>query len=246
MIRLPTGFLVTLTCSALGHLALFLYFGGSHESAQYRVQFNEQLSSVRVEIVSQATPAPPKPSPPIPRQPEIRPILVAHESPVKPQMVKKQPSPSIAEPQSLVAPLPEKPLPEPSLEELPPFPDPTSEPPSQQTSQAIPESPANEQTTRETNGAFQQQKAKAIHCPSPIYPRSARERKMEGQVVMQVTVEADGSIGNIQIKQSSGHRLLDRSAMKTIRRKWKFTPSRQGTDTHRSVIEVEIRFSLKN
>ena len=58
----------------------------------------------------------------------------------------------------------------------------------------------------------------------PIYPRIAIKRGWEGVVVLRVEVLDDGSVGSIIILSSSGRKILDKSALKSVRT-WKFKPA---------------------
>ena len=49
------------------------------------------------------------------------------------------------------------------------------------------------------------------------YPPKARKRHWQGEVLLQVSLNADGSIGQVELLRSSGHRLLDRDAMRSIK-----------------------------
>ena len=57
--------------------------------------------------------------------------------------------------------------------------------------------------------------------PPPRYPSRARRHGLQGRVVLLVRVGAGGVVTAIQIDHSSGHRLLDRAALKAVRR-WRF------------------------
>ena len=47
------------------------------------------------------------------------------------------------------------------------------------------------------------------------YPLLARKRGWEGDVVLELRLEADGHMSNIRIAASSGYTLLDRAALKS-------------------------------
>jgi protein TonB len=49
------------------------------------------------------------------------------------------------------------------------------------------------------------------------YPDMARRNDWQGKVVLSFIVTPDGSVRDLRILQSSGHRILDRSAMETVR-----------------------------
>lgn len=48
------------------------------------------------------------------------------------------------------------------------------------------------------------------------YPQTAKTQKLYGKLQMTVSIKANGSIENIRIHQSSGHRLLDESARRIV------------------------------
>ena len=49
------------------------------------------------------------------------------------------------------------------------------------------------------------------------YPASARVDRAEGKVVVKAVIAEDGSIGDVEVFQSSGHPGLDKAAMETLR-----------------------------
>lgn len=79
--------------------------------------------------------------------------------------------------------------------------------------------------------------------PNPKYPMQARRRHMEGLVVLTVRVNEEGRVVDARVKSSSGHDLLDDSALETVRQ-WQFEPGRQGSSTTASWTDVRINFRL--
>jgi protein TonB len=49
------------------------------------------------------------------------------------------------------------------------------------------------------------------------YPEAAKDQKLYGQLRMTVTIKADGTIEDVNINQSSGHKILDDAAMRIVR-----------------------------
>jgi protein TonB len=49
------------------------------------------------------------------------------------------------------------------------------------------------------------------------YPASARVDRAEGKVVVKAVINEDGSIGEVEVSQSSGHPGLDKAAVETMR-----------------------------
>jgi protein TonB len=56
------------------------------------------------------------------------------------------------------------------------------------------------------------------------YPEEARKQKIYGQLRLLVTVLPDGSIHDITILKSSGHRILDDAAVRIVRLSAPFAP----------------------
>jgi len=80
--------------------------------------------------------------------------------------------------------------------------------------------------------------------PSPRYPPIARRRGYEGRVMLYVKVLADGTVGDLEVRETSGHAMLDRAAVKTVR-KWKFEPALREGRPRTMWVEVPIRFVIK-
>ena len=80
--------------------------------------------------------------------------------------------------------------------------------------------------------------------PSPVYPRGSLRRNEQGKVILEVLILDDGSVGEVRIKQSSGFKRLDRSAMKTVKR-WRYIPAQQGDKAIEYWYQQPIVFSLR-
>lgn len=87
--------------------------------------------------------------------------------------------------------------------------------------------------------------ADMLRNPKPPYPLLARRRGYEGRVLLSVLVRADGASGGVTLKQSSGHTMLDASALDTVRR-WRFLPARRGATPVESRVVVPIVFRLED
>lgn len=48
------------------------------------------------------------------------------------------------------------------------------------------------------------------------YPEAARQQKLYGQLQLTVSIRADGSVENIEINRSSGHKILDAAAKRIV------------------------------
>ncbi|NOS75119.1 MAG: TonB family protein [Methyloglobulus sp.] len=84
-----------------------------------------------------------------------------------------------------------------------------------------------------------------LNNPKPHYPGIARNRHWEGLVYLRVYVTADGRCGNLNLQRSSGHDVLDESAIEAVR-KWKFVPGKQGGSPVASWVTVPIEFYLRD
>lgn len=71
----------------------------------------------------------------------------------------------------------------------------------------------------------------------PTYPEIAKRMRIEGEVKMSVTVDAEGKV--IDVKTVSGNRMLSIAAEDAVR-KWKFEPG-DGVST----TEVTMNFALQ-
>ena len=80
--------------------------------------------------------------------------------------------------------------------------------------------------------------------PAPAYPPLSRRMGEEGKVVLRVSVNAQGSADNVEIKASSGSQRLDEAAQKTVRN-WKFIPAKRGETAVQSWVLVPIIFKLE-
>ncbi|MBT8420682.1 MAG: energy transducer TonB, partial [Gammaproteobacteria bacterium] len=80
--------------------------------------------------------------------------------------------------------------------------------------------------------------------PRPVYPRMARRRGQEGEVMIRVSILGSGRVGSASVARSSGHRLLDRAALKAIKG-WSFQPARRGGKAVTATLTVPVIFRLE-
>ena len=83
----------------------------------------------------------------------------------------------------------------------------------------------------------------SLQSPSPRYPLVARTRGWEGTTVLRVQVLTDGTTRNVEVLQTSGHQVLDDTAVVTVRG-WLFSPARKGEKPVDSWVEIPIRYAL--
>ena len=77
----------------------------------------------------------------------------------------------------------------------------------------------------------------------PAYPRTARRRGLEGLVEINALVDVEGKVKEQMLAQSSGYSILDRAALKAVR-KWKFSPGIQNGRAIEMWVKVPVRFQL--
>jgi TonB family protein len=77
----------------------------------------------------------------------------------------------------------------------------------------------------------------------PIYTEEARRRGVEGDVVLEVVVSADGRVGEVRVVHSLGSG-LDQRAIEAVRQ-WSFTPARRLGTPVDVLVEVAVEFRLR-
>jgi protein TonB len=80
--------------------------------------------------------------------------------------------------------------------------------------------------------------------PPIAYPPLARRRNFEGTVLLDVRVSVDGRAVEVRLAQSSGHSVLDRSALLAVKG-WRFEPAYRDAQPIETWVEVPVRFELK-
>jgi TonB family protein len=87
---------------------------------------------------------------------------------------------------------------------------------------------------------------KCIYCPDPKYTEAARKARFQGTVRLQIVIDQNGSTGDVQLVQGSGHADIDQKAIETVKT-WKFKPA-TGTDGKAltTTTTVEMNFRLLN
>jgi protein TonB len=77
----------------------------------------------------------------------------------------------------------------------------------------------------------------------PQYTEEARRAGVEGDVVLEIVVRADGTVGNVTILRSLGAG-LDRRAVDAVRQ-WRFSPARRFGTPVDVLVEVAVEFKLR-
>lgn len=191
-----------------------------------------------------------------PAQPLMMEVSMIAISAPKPSVAPPPPAPAPPPPEK--KPPPKKPQPKPIPKKAPPVvqqkaPDfapvePVVEPPpvaqaSPSQSSAVTESKAVTTTNAEqfTEANF---RANYAHNPKPDYPAIAKSRGWQGKVMLRVQVSAQGLSEAVSVETSSGHDMLDESAVEAVKQ-WKFIPAKRGETAVASSVLVPIIFTLR-
>jgi periplasmic protein TonB len=235
-----------LSISAACHVGLFLGFG-SDDTTVYQISMDESVSAVAVNIVA-AQEEVPEPKKAKPKSPKKEEQLLTTEEKTKEIVEKTPPVENVQEIEQEPIPIVEVP------EEIPEKVE-KEELPEEVTTENVPESPELKQaqqqesnisaSTKDMRGAFTKSRPAINRCPAPRYPQQAREKGIEGKVILKVTVDEDGNVRRVRLEKSSGSKILDRRAVITVRKRWHFEPARRGAKTVESELNVELLFRLK-
>lgn len=77
----------------------------------------------------------------------------------------------------------------------------------------------------------------------PDYTEEGRRRHIEGDVVLEIVVRSDGSVGNVKLLQGLGAG-LDERAVDAVRQ-WRFSPARRYGTPVDVIVEVAMEFKLR-
>ncbi len=80
---------------------------------------------------------------------------------------------------------------------------------------------------------------------APVYPPSALRRGEQGNVMLRVSVSADGAPLAVDMAVTSGYPSLDRAAEAAVRQ-WRFNPARRDGIAVAAIADVPVRFRLSN
>ena len=78
----------------------------------------------------------------------------------------------------------------------------------------------------------------------PDYPKGARQRGEQGDVILEIRVNAEGAVDHVKVAVSSGYAELDEAAVRAAKGA-KFSPARSGHDPVASTARLKLSFKLK-
>ncbi len=83
------------------------------------------------------------------------------------------------------------------------------------------------------------------HPPTPaVYPQRAIELNQQGEALVRVRLDPDGSAAEILLWRGSGFALLDRAALTAVRG-WQFLPAMRDGRPVAAWVEIPVRFHLR-
>ena len=199
----------------IGVLSLMIHSVAVDFLKRLPIEQEELIEAVKIPSKVQISFVQPKPKPIVTPPPAVKP------PPPKVVALKKPPKPKT----------PPKPVP---VYEPVPTPGPVSNiaPPA-------PPAPVVEKVTQPRGSAGYK------NNPAAEFPDVAIEHNWEGRVVLKVHVLANGTPDSITVQTSSGHEVLDESAVKTVG-KWTFEPAKRGNTPIDGWVTVPINFKLDN
>ena len=227
----PRALGLSLVCHAVvaAGLAAWIDLAPSVELAQLDLT-SVELSFAEDEADDQpAVPLVPLPPPPDAQPPEPR------ELP-QPPVDEWLPVPPEAEAVPLPEPAPEPPEP---LDTPPPTDKPTDTPPDVPPLDMPPPTPAVAPKQARIDAP-----PKPLRTIKPDYPKGARQRGEEGDVVLELHVTAQGAVDEVKLVRSSGFGELDSAALRAARTA-RFTPAKRGRDAVASTARLTLTFTLK-
>ena len=78
------------------------------------------------------------------------------------------------------------------------------------------------------------------------YPDEARRRKLYGNLILQVSLKADGTIEEIKVRKSSGHKLLDDAAIRIVRLAAPYAPFPEEIRKETDVLDIVRTWQFLN
>jgi TonB family protein len=100
---------------------------------------------------------------------------------------------------------------------------------------------ANSQQTNIVSAAS----LKRVRMVSPVYPDSARKRGVEGWVELAFTVQTNGSVNDVEVRNASPAEVFDDAAVRAVRQ-WRFEPVEKNGEVVEQRAMVRLKFSQQS
>lgn len=195
------------------------------------------VSSAHIGVLAAVVLSPSDPKPVELVMPTIQGVLVMAEPEEAPPPPPEPPPPPPPEKKPEPQPKPKPPPKAPPSERAVKAPEPAPPPPVEKPAESKPAEPAP--------APIQPPRAEAgqLSNPAPVYPNLSRRLREQGTVVLEILIKADGTVGEIKIKSSSGFKRLDDTAIKAVQR-WRYQPATQGGRKIDFWYEQPVEFNL--
>jgi TonB family protein len=86
---------------------------------------------------------------------------------------------------------------------------------------------------------------KRVRMVSPTYPDAARKRGVEGWVELAFTVQTNGTVDNVEVRNASPAEVFDDAAMRAVRQ-WRFEPIVRNGEKVEQRAMVRLKFSQQS
>lgn len=106
----------------------------------------------------------------------------------------------------------------------------------------IPEVPIANTFETPTGALFAQISADV--SPVPPYPAQALARRLAGEVVLRIRVDASGNPLEVTIERSSGYAVLDQAAARFVKARWHFVPATRDGRAIEALALLPVNFVL--
>lgn len=83
-----------------------------------------------------------------------------------------------------------------------------------------------------------------LNNPPPTYPPMAIRQGWQGTVVLRVHVQANGKPDVVEVQKSSGRKLLDDEAVRTVKNLWSYTPAKRGDTPIEGWTTTPVEFQI--
>lgn len=80
---------------------------------------------------------------------------------------------------------------------------------------------------------------------NPVYPYAARQKNLQGVVIVRFLVDAEGRVTKASVVEASPAQVFDQAALDAVR-KWRFAPARLDGERVATWMSVPIRFKMDN
>ena len=86
--------------------------------------------------------------------------------------------------------------------------------------------------------------AEPIYNPPPVYPAAAIAARLEGRVLLEISIDSVGNVKQVRVATSSGTPLLDDTAVAAVRQ-WRFRPALRNGQAVAWDCQLPVRFRLE-